>query len=79
MSLRFRFKHRRASTVSFFQPFVTLLAFYDGPTPPPGMFDDFLNIPATLNNLKTRDYLGLVQSGGPDTGTGGHRSVSIFP
>ena len=35
------------------------LCFYDAPTPPPGIFDNFTNIPATLSDMKTRSYLDM--------------------
>ncbi|KAF9038024.1 FAD-binding domain-containing protein [Panaeolus papilionaceus] len=44
------------------QPFVSVLMFYDGPTPPAGIFDAFLTIPALTSNVGTRSYLSLVQS-----------------
>ena len=36
--------------------------FYDGPTPPPGIFDNFTNIPSVYSDLKTRSYLDMVLS-----------------
>ena len=35
------------------------LCFYDAPTPPPGIFNNFTNIPATLSDVKTRSYLDM--------------------
>ena len=34
--------------------------FYDAPTPPPGVFDNFTTIPAVKNDLKTRSYLDMI-------------------
>ena len=34
--------------------------FYDGPTPPPGVFDNFTNIPSVSGDLKTRSYLDMI-------------------
>lgn len=36
--------------------------FYDGPTPPPGVFDNFTNIPSVLSDLKTRSYPDMILS-----------------
>ena len=44
------------------EQFGTQLFFYDGPTPPPGTFDNFINIPTTSSDLKTRSYLDVVLS-----------------
>ncbi|KAF5319624.1 hypothetical protein D9619_008814 [Psilocybe cf. subviscida] len=41
---------------------VTQNLFYDAPTPPEGIFDDFLAIPATSTDISTRSLLSLVQS-----------------
>jgi hypothetical protein len=37
-----------------------LFLFYDGPTPPPGVFDIFTGIGPLVNNCKTRSYYDLV-------------------
>ncbi|PPQ84494.1 hypothetical protein CVT24_006685 [Panaeolus cyanescens] len=34
--------------------------FYDAPQPPPGIFDDFLNIPALTKDVKIRSFSSLV-------------------
>ncbi|KAJ7737700.1 FAD-binding domain-containing protein [Mycena metata] len=34
--------------------------FYDGPTPPPGIFDAFLALPTLHSTVKTRSFLDLV-------------------
>ena len=44
------------------QPIVSLLMFYDAPTPPAGIFDDYLAIPALEQDVSTRSFLALVQS-----------------
>jgi hypothetical protein len=36
--------------------------FYNQPTPPPGIFDAFLAIPAIAVDISTRSYLSLVLS-----------------
>lgn len=52
---------------------VSIEVFYNGPTPPPGIFDNFLAIPSVEEDIGTRSYLSLVQSapsntsGGPGT------------
>jgi len=38
------------------------MAFYDGPNPPSGIFESFLKMPFLSKDVKTRDYLSLVQS-----------------
>jgi hypothetical protein len=49
-------------TFIFIQIIVTRNLFYDAPTPPDGIFDDFLAIPATSTDISTRSLLSLVQS-----------------
>ena len=44
--------------------------FYDAPTPAPGVFDNFTNIPATLSDLKTRSYLDMILSNNGSSGAG---------
>jgi hypothetical protein len=34
--------------------------FYDAPTPPPGVFDNFTKIPTVANDLKTRSFLDMI-------------------
>ena len=36
--------------------------FYDGPNPPPGIFDQFLAIPHFMQDIGTRSFLSLVKS-----------------
>ena len=40
--------------------FAAQVLFYDGPTPPPGTFDNFTNIPYISGELKTRSYLDVI-------------------
>ena len=42
------------------EPGVSLLMFYDGPTPPDGIFDDYLAIPSSMNDVKTRSFVDFV-------------------
>lgn len=55
--------------------------FYDGPTPPDGMFDEFLAIPALSQDISTRSFLSLILSD-PSNGTAGLRgyfnTVSLY-
>ncbi|PSN70014.1 FAD-binding domain-containing protein [Corynespora cassiicola Philippines] len=37
-----------------------MFLFYDGPTPPPGVFDYFLDVGPGTNNCKTRSYYDLL-------------------
>lgn len=46
--------------------------FYDAPTPPAGIFDDFLAIPFFTKDIKTRSFLSLVQAS-PANATEGTR------
>ncbi|KAK0505193.1 hypothetical protein EDD18DRAFT_1061398 [Armillaria luteobubalina] len=56
------------------QPGVSQLLFYDGPSPPDGIFDDFLAIPHFTQDVKTRDYMSLVLSS-PSNATQNLRGV----
>ncbi|KAH9479669.1 putative FAD-linked oxidoreductase [Psilocybe cubensis] len=53
-------------------PGISQLLFYDGPNPPPGIFDDFLSIPFLTKDVKTRSFKSLVQSS-PANATAGTR------
>ncbi|KAI0819872.1 FAD-binding domain-containing protein [Trametes gibbosa] len=44
------------------EPGLSLLLFYDAPTVPAGIFDDYLAIPHFTKDVKTREFLDLVQS-----------------
>lgn len=41
-------------------PGISLVLFYDGPTPPVGTFDDFLSIPHFTSGVETTDFLSVV-------------------
>ncbi|KAJ7082665.1 FAD dependent oxidoreductase [Mycena belliarum] len=56
------------------QPGVSNLLFYDGSTPPEGLFDDFLAIPHLTMDVSTRDFLSLVKSA-PSNATSGSRGA----
>ncbi|KAG1731564.1 hypothetical protein EDB19DRAFT_1737404 [Suillus lakei] len=43
------------------------LVFYDGPSPPEGIFDEFLAIPHLLEDVSTRSFLSLVQASPSNT------------
>ncbi|KAF8156106.1 FAD-binding domain-containing protein [Crassisporium funariophilum] len=55
-------------------PGISQLLFYDGPTPPLGIFDDFLAIPYLTKDISTRSFVSLVQSS-PANATSGQRGV----
>lgn len=38
------------------------LVFYDAPTPPAGVFDEFLNIPFVVKNVSTMSFSALIKS-----------------
>ncbi|KAG6839526.1 hypothetical protein C0991_001860 [Blastosporella zonata] len=44
------------------EPGISQLLFYDGPTPPPGIFDEFLAIPFLTKDVSKRDFLSLVKA-----------------
>jgi hypothetical protein len=44
--------------------------FYNEPTPPTGLFDDFLAIPALAKDVHTRDFPSLVKSLGVNNSSG---------
>ncbi|RDB26962.1 hypothetical protein Hypma_005131 [Hypsizygus marmoreus] len=56
------------------QPGISLLVFYDGPTPPAGIFDKFLAIPHLTKDISTRSFLSLVKSS-PSDATYGQRGI----
>ena len=39
-----------------------ILLFYDGPSPPTGVFDGFMAIEAFARDVKTRSFLSLFMS-----------------
>ncbi|KAG5637113.1 hypothetical protein H0H81_005751 [Sphagnurus paluster] len=41
---------------------VSQLIFYDGPTQPASIFDEFLNIPSLSKDVSSRDFLSLVKA-----------------
>ncbi|KAG5640496.1 hypothetical protein DXG03_008325, partial [Asterophora parasitica] len=55
-------------------PGISQLLFYDGPTPPAGIFDDFLAIHSFTKDISTRDFLSLVKSS-PANATYGTRAI----
>ncbi|KAJ7756645.1 FAD dependent oxidoreductase [Mycena metata] len=61
-------------TVQLGQPVVANILFYDAPTPPAGIFDEFLAIEHTSEDISTRSFLSLVQSG-PANVTAGTRGA----
>ncbi|EIW78113.1 FAD-binding domain-containing protein [Coniophora puteana RWD-64-598 SS2] len=44
------------------EPGVSQILFYDGPSPPTGLFDEFLAIPYLTKDISTRSFLSLVQA-----------------
>ena len=50
--------------------FVSQTFFYDAPTAPPGIFDNFTKIASISSDLKTRSYLDLVLNSGSNTTAG---------
>ncbi|KAJ7727587.1 FAD-binding domain-containing protein [Mycena metata] len=56
------------------EPGVSHIMFYDGPSPPAGIFDDFLAIPHLTEDVSTRSFLSLVQSA-PSNATTGARGA----
>ncbi|KAJ3772061.1 hypothetical protein EV361DRAFT_448626 [Lentinula raphanica] len=56
------------------EPGISQLLFYDGPTPPDGIFDNFLAIPHFTKDVSTRSFASLVQSS-PSNATAGTRAI----
>ncbi|KAF9002470.1 FAD dependent oxidoreductase [Cyathus striatus] len=56
------------------QPGISQILFYDGPSPPAGVFDDFLSIPYFTKDVKTRSLSSLVQAS-PANVTYGQRGI----
>ncbi|KAJ7655937.1 hypothetical protein B0H17DRAFT_1098624 [Mycena rosella] len=56
------------------QPGISHIMFYDGPTPPAGIFDAFLAIPHLTEDVQTRSFLSLVTSA-PSNATTGSRGA----
>ncbi|KAJ1306221.1 hypothetical protein OPQ81_010929 [Rhizoctonia solani] len=56
------------------QPGVSLLMFYDGPTPPAGIFEKFESIPHFTSDVKARPFTSLVQAS-PANATYGNRGA----
>ncbi|KAJ7718272.1 FAD-binding domain-containing protein [Mycena metata] len=54
------------------------IMFYDGPTPPSGVFDDFLNITSISKDVSTRSYLSVVQAGQVPAGARGAFHVATI-
>lgn len=44
------------------QPGMALILFYDGPSPPDGIFDALLAPPHFTSDVQTREFADLVQS-----------------
>ncbi|KAF8636975.1 hypothetical protein AX17_003122 [Amanita inopinata Kibby_2008] len=61
------------------QALVTQLLFYDGPSPPSGIFDDFMNIPAVMRDVSERSILSLVQSAPSNTSAGQRGAFHTVP
>ncbi|KAI8988985.1 FAD-binding domain-containing protein [Trametes punicea] len=56
------------------EPGVSVSLFYDDPTPPEGIFDDYLAIPYSTKDVKTRSFLDFVQLA-PVNATSGQRAT----
>lgn len=57
---------------------VEVSMFYDGPTPPDGIFDEFLAIPAITQDISTRSYYSLILRA-PSNGLRGYfHTVSLL-
>ncbi|KAJ7027714.1 FAD-binding domain-containing protein [Mycena alexandri] len=54
------------------------IMFYDGPTPPAGVFDEFLNITSVSKNVSTRSFLSVVQAGQVPAGARGAFHVATI-
>ncbi|KAF6762009.1 FAD-binding domain-containing protein [Ephemerocybe angulata] len=61
------------------QPGISLLIFYDWPTQPEGIFDEFLAIPHFTKDVKTRSFLSLVTSSPVQVTTGLRAHFQMVP
>jgi hypothetical protein len=48
--------------LKYWQLVAIAILLYDAPTPPPGIFDDFLAIPTIQKNVSSRSFYDLVSS-----------------
>ncbi|TDL26277.1 FAD-binding domain-containing protein [Rickenella mellea] len=65
----------KAQLIATYSSFATQLIadvnlFYDGPTPPPGLFDAFLTIPSVSNDAKTSTFDNFIARTSTDLGIG---------
>jgi hypothetical protein len=58
------------------QPGISQMLFYDAPSPPPGIFDKFMDVPFFTRDVKTRDLLSLVKAS-PSNATANQRYVLL--
>ncbi|TEB18385.1 hypothetical protein FA13DRAFT_1745934 [Coprinellus micaceus] len=68
------------STVTYVRetPLINVVLFYDGPSPPPGIFEDFLTIPSIANTIGTQDsLLKFLQNVAPPWNLQGARARQI--
>ncbi|KAG6855901.1 hypothetical protein H0H87_009504 [Tephrocybe sp. NHM501043] len=68
----------KASTIvsyifAFGQPLISQAFFYDGPTPPEGIFDDFMEIPSISKDVGTRNLTSFMALTAATTATGASR------
>ncbi|TFK52879.1 FAD-binding domain-containing protein [Heliocybe sulcata] len=56
------------------EPGVSQLLFYDGETPPDGIFDEFLAVPYFTKDIETRSFSSLVRAS-PANATAGTRGI----
>ncbi|KAG6810817.1 hypothetical protein H0H92_010207 [Tricholoma furcatifolium] len=56
------------------QPGISQILFYDGPTPPEGIFDEYLSIPHFTKDVSTRDFLSFILAS-PANATYGQRGI----
>ncbi|KAG6908410.1 hypothetical protein DXG01_004771 [Tephrocybe rancida] len=64
----------KAGIITTYNFLLGQLLFYDGPTPPSGIFDAFLALPCFTKDISTRDFLSLVQAT-PANATYGQRAI----
>ncbi|KAI0266240.1 FAD-binding domain-containing protein [Gloeopeniophorella convolvens] len=62
--------------------FITVLVFYDGPTPPPGIFDGFMSIPRLQFGVSSGSFVDFIKglpASDPLSGTRGRFNAISFP
>jgi hypothetical protein len=60
------------------QPLLQAQVFYDGPEPPAGLFDEFLNISSVANTVGTQSFTAMINAITISRDLAGVRYVLVF-